>query len=44
MLASQNPDKMFDPGSTMKSFAVSAALDAYGPDHTFRRRCTRRAR
>ena len=35
VLASQNPDKMFDPGSTMKSFSVSAALDAYGPDHTF---------
>jgi len=35
VLASQNPDKMFDPGSTMKSFAVSAALEAYGPDHTF---------
>lgn len=35
VLASQNPDKMFDPGSTMKTFAVSAALDAYGPDHVF---------
>ena len=35
VLASQNPDKMFDPGSTMKGFSVSAALDAYGPDHTF---------
>ena len=35
VLASQNPDKMLDPGSTMKGFSVSAALDAYGPDHTF---------
>ncbi len=26
VLASQNPDKMFDPGSTMKGFSVSAAL------------------
>lgn len=35
VLASQNPDKMFDPGSTMKSYTVSAALEAYGGDHTF---------
>ena len=33
VLAAQNPDKMFDPGSTMKSFAVSAALKAYGDDY-----------
>jgi D-alanyl-D-alanine carboxypeptidase len=32
-LAAQNPDKMFDPGSTMKSFSVSAALKAYGDDY-----------
>jgi PBP4 family serine-type D-alanyl-D-alanine carboxypeptidase len=32
VLVAQNPDKMFDPGSTMKSFAVTAALDAYGDD------------
>ena len=32
VLVAQNPDKMFDPGSTMKSFAVAAALDAYGDD------------
>ena len=33
VLVAQNPDKMFDPGSTMKSFAVTAALDAYGDDY-----------
>src|SRR5437868_5769535 len=33
VLAAQNPDKMFDPGSTMKSFSVSAALKAYGDDY-----------
>jgi len=35
VLAAQNPDKMFDPGSTMKSFSVSAALRAYGNDFKF---------
>src|SRR5262245_12482026 len=35
VLAAQNADKMFDPGSTMKSFAVTAALKAYGNDLTF---------
>ena len=35
VLAAQNPDKMFDPGSTMKSFSVSAALKAYGNDYKF---------
>lgn len=35
VLVAENADKMFDPGSTMKSFAVAAALDAYGRDHTF---------
>ena len=33
VLAAQNPDKMFDPGSTMKSFSVTAALKAYGDDY-----------
>jgi D-alanyl-D-alanine carboxypeptidase/D-alanyl-D-alanine-endopeptidase (penicillin-binding protein 4) len=33
VLAAQNADKMFDPGSTMKSFSVSAALRAYGDDY-----------
>src|SRR5881398_2041996 len=33
VLAAQNPDKMFDPGSTMKSFSVSAALNGYGSDY-----------
>ncbi|MGE3289552.1 MAG: D-alanyl-D-alanine carboxypeptidase/D-alanyl-D-alanine-endopeptidase [Pseudonocardia sp.] len=35
-LAAQNPLSMFDAGSTMKTFAVSAALDAYGNDYVFR--------
>jgi D-alanyl-D-alanine carboxypeptidase len=28
--------RMFDPGSTMKTFAVSAALENYGSDYVFR--------
>jgi D-alanyl-D-alanine carboxypeptidase/D-alanyl-D-alanine-endopeptidase (penicillin-binding protein 4) len=36
VLASQNPVRMFDPGSTMKTFAVSAALERYGNDYVFR--------
>lgn len=36
VLASQSPDRMFDAGSTMKTFSVAAALDAYGNDHVFR--------
>lgn len=36
VLASQAPDRMFDAGSTMKTFSVAAALDAYGNDHVFR--------
>jgi len=36
VLASQAPDRMFDAGSTMKTFSVSAALDAWGTDHVFR--------
>jgi D-alanyl-D-alanine carboxypeptidase/D-alanyl-D-alanine-endopeptidase (penicillin-binding protein 4) len=35
VLASQAPERMFDAGSTMKTFAISAALDAWGPDKTF---------
>jgi D-alanyl-D-alanine carboxypeptidase/D-alanyl-D-alanine-endopeptidase (penicillin-binding protein 4) len=36
VLASQNADNRFDPGSTMKSFSVFSALKAYGSDHTFK--------
>ncbi|MGD9529233.1 D-alanyl-D-alanine carboxypeptidase/D-alanyl-D-alanine endopeptidase [Pseudonocardia sp.] len=36
VLVSQNPVSMFDAGSTMKTFAVSAALDRYGSDYVFR--------
>lgn len=36
VLASQNADKMFDPGSTMKSYSVSTALRMYGPNYRFR--------
>jgi D-alanyl-D-alanine carboxypeptidase/D-alanyl-D-alanine-endopeptidase (penicillin-binding protein 4) len=36
VLAGQNTRKMFDPGSTMKLYSVSAALAAYGPDYRFR--------
>jgi serine-type D-Ala-D-Ala carboxypeptidase/endopeptidase (penicillin-binding protein 4) len=36
VLASQNANKMFDPGSTMKTFAVSTALRLYGNDYKFR--------
>jgi len=35
VLASQNANKMFDPGSTMKTFAVSTALRLYGNDYKF---------
>ena len=35
VLAGRNADALFDAGSTMKSFAVAAALDAYGSEHTF---------
>lgn len=34
ILASQAPNRMFDAGSTMKTFAVSSALKAWGNDHT----------
>jgi PBP4 family serine-type D-alanyl-D-alanine carboxypeptidase len=36
VLASQSPNRMFDAGSTMKTFAVSAALEHYAPDYVFR--------
>jgi D-alanyl-D-alanine carboxypeptidase/D-alanyl-D-alanine-endopeptidase (penicillin-binding protein 4) len=36
VLASQNAHKMFDPGSTMKTYAVSTALRLYGPNYRFR--------
>jgi D-alanyl-D-alanine carboxypeptidase/D-alanyl-D-alanine-endopeptidase (penicillin-binding protein 4) len=36
VLASQAPDRMFDAGSTMKTFAVSTALEHYGTDHVLR--------
>jgi D-alanyl-D-alanine carboxypeptidase/D-alanyl-D-alanine-endopeptidase (penicillin-binding protein 4) len=36
VLASQNPQKMFDPGSTMKLYSVSTALRLYGPNYRFR--------
>ena len=35
VLAAQNADKMFDPGSTMKTYSVSTALKVYGPDYRF---------
>ena len=34
-LASQNDQKMFDPGSTMKAYSVAAALNLYGPGYRF---------
>jgi D-alanyl-D-alanine carboxypeptidase/D-alanyl-D-alanine-endopeptidase (penicillin-binding protein 4) len=36
VLASQSPLRMFDAGSTMKTFAVAAALEHYGIDYVFR--------
>ena len=36
VLASQDPARMFDAGSTMKTFAVSTALEQYGGDYVFR--------
>jgi D-alanyl-D-alanine carboxypeptidase/D-alanyl-D-alanine-endopeptidase (penicillin-binding protein 4) len=35
VLAAQNDKKMFDPGSTMKSYSIATALRLYGPDYTF---------
>ena len=36
VLVAQNAQKMFDPGSTMKFYAVSAALRGYGSSYRFR--------
>jgi serine-type D-Ala-D-Ala carboxypeptidase/endopeptidase (penicillin-binding protein 4) len=36
VLAAQNQQKMFDPGSTMKLYSVSTALSRYGPRYRFR--------
>ena len=36
VLAGQNAQRMFDPGSTMKFYAVAAALRAYGSSYRFR--------
>jgi D-alanyl-D-alanine carboxypeptidase/D-alanyl-D-alanine-endopeptidase (penicillin-binding protein 4) len=35
VVAAQNDQKMFDPGSTMKVYAVSTALRLYDPDYQF---------
>jgi D-alanyl-D-alanine carboxypeptidase/D-alanyl-D-alanine-endopeptidase (penicillin-binding protein 4) len=35
VLGAQNPQKMFDPGSTMKTYSVSTALREYGPNYRF---------
>lgn len=35
VLAAQNDKKMFDPGSTMKSYSMATALRLYGTDYTF---------
>jgi D-alanyl-D-alanine carboxypeptidase/D-alanyl-D-alanine-endopeptidase (penicillin-binding protein 4) len=36
VVASQRPVRMFDAGSTMKTFSVSTALEHYGNDYVFR--------
>ncbi len=41
VLLEQNPQKMFDPGSTMKFYAVAAALKEYGSSYRFRTRLYR---
>lgn len=35
VLAAQNADHYFDPGSTMKTYSVSTALRLYNPDYQF---------
>lgn len=35
VLAEQAPVRLFDAGSTMKTYAVATALDSYPSDHTF---------
>ena len=36
VLVSQNPEKLFTPGSTLKLYSAAAAFHAYGADHRFR--------
>jgi D-alanyl-D-alanine carboxypeptidase/D-alanyl-D-alanine-endopeptidase (penicillin-binding protein 4) len=36
VVAAQNAEMMFDPGSTMKVYSVASALTAYTPDYRFR--------
>jgi D-alanyl-D-alanine carboxypeptidase/D-alanyl-D-alanine-endopeptidase (penicillin-binding protein 4) len=36
VITAQNADKMFDPGSTMKTYSVSTALRFYGEDYQFK--------
>jgi D-alanyl-D-alanine carboxypeptidase/D-alanyl-D-alanine-endopeptidase (penicillin-binding protein 4) len=36
VLISQNPDKLFTPGSIMKTYMSADTLHHYGPDHRFR--------
>jgi D-alanyl-D-alanine carboxypeptidase/D-alanyl-D-alanine-endopeptidase (penicillin-binding protein 4) len=36
VIAAQNADKMFDPGSTMKTYSVSTALRFYGDSYQFK--------
>ncbi len=36
VLTAQNDQKMFDPGSTMKIYAISTALKLYGSNYRFR--------
>jgi D-alanyl-D-alanine carboxypeptidase/D-alanyl-D-alanine-endopeptidase (penicillin-binding protein 4) len=35
VIAAQNADHLFDPGSTMKTYSVSTALRLYGSDYRF---------
>ena len=36
VVAAQNDQKMFDPGSTLKTYSVATALRLYGPDYRFK--------
>jgi D-alanyl-D-alanine carboxypeptidase/D-alanyl-D-alanine-endopeptidase (penicillin-binding protein 4) len=36
VLVSQNPEKLFTPGSTLKTYAAAAVLHDYGAGHRFR--------
>lgn len=42
VLASQTPQQLSDAGSTMKTFAVAAALAEYGSGYVFRGCSTKR--